>query len=433
MVFQMALSPGAGKNAPARVKANPKLTMAGRPGSRPGSKQQLRADSIEPGVGSQLGSFEADFEQELHEIGRLAQSRSYKSNTLRGQLPPMSPTPPPLVGVEAAAEEEEEEELQTEQTGKDHAVTRKIGKPIHVPYTPDLRARPTMATNLHTHLPAKPMVMRDYQLLAEACQRAGKARMEGHAYYKMGELLARAGETLGKSVGYFQKYLNVCRRLNDLQGEAKALNCIGIAYQEIGGNKNLHTALEYHRQHAEISDAAGIFIANTNMGLIHGLLQDWARAIEHHKQALQYAYRAGDNQAQALALANLGLMGRSQGDLQSAQICMERHLELATTLKDDTASAQAYEQLALLAHERSDNDESARLFTQALDIATQQGNQTHANQLKCSIGIVNGQMKMEEHMRSIARNMGAKTERKTRKFDPSPKPAPPPTTTTSTA
>ena len=41
-----------------------------------------------------------------------------------------------------------------------------------------------MATSVHTHVAAKPMVMRDYQLLAEACQRAGKARMEGHAYYK---------------------------------------------------------------------------------------------------------------------------------------------------------------------------------------------------------------------------------------------------------
>ena len=82
-----------------------------------------------------------------------------------------------------------------------------------------LRARPTLATSIHTHVAVKPMVMRDYQLLAEACQRAGKARMEGHAYYKQGELLAVNKETLPQSAKYFKKYLNICRRLNDLQGE----------------------------------------------------------------------------------------------------------------------------------------------------------------------------------------------------------------------
>ena len=40
--------------------------------------------------------------------------------------------------------------------------------------------------------------------------------------------------------------------------QAKALNCIGIAHQEIGGTEHLQHALEYHRQHSEISDAAGV-------------------------------------------------------------------------------------------------------------------------------------------------------------------------------
>ena len=39
-----------------------------------------------------------------------------------------------------------------------------------------------------------------------------------------------------------------------------------------------------------------------------------------YPQALQYAVRAGDRQAESLALANLGLMGRSQGDLSTAKV-----------------------------------------------------------------------------------------------------------------
>jgi hypothetical protein len=122
---------------------------------------------------------------------------------------------------------------------QDPAETGSAGQPIHVPYAPDLRARPNLSTNIHTHVAPKPMVMRDYQLLAEACQRAGKARMEGHAYFarecaalprpplfqrppsntfppailhypepKQGELLALNRETLPHAIKQFKKYLS---------------------------------------------------------------------------------------------------------------------------------------------------------------------------------------------------------------------------------
>eukprot|EP01001_Neometanema_parovale_P012234 NODE_8513_length_697_cov_132.804878_g8257_i0.p1 GENE.NODE_8513_length_697_cov_132.804878_g8257_i0~~NODE_8513_length_697_cov_132.804878_g8257_i0.p1 ORF type:complete len:155 (+),score=45.18 NODE_8513_length_697_cov_132.804878_g8257_i0:110-574(+) len=151
------------------------------------------------------------------------------------------------------------------------------------------------------------------------------------------------------------------------------------------------------------------------MGLICGQLHNWGAAIQHHKQALQYAVRAGDKQAESLALANLGLMGRSQGDLATAKVCIERHLELATELQDDEAALQANEQLALLFVEKENWAESSRALVQAMELSLKQDNQPKTNEMKCMIGIMNGNLKMEEHMRSIARNMGAKTEKKAKK------------------
>jgi tetratricopeptide (TPR) repeat protein len=211
---------------------------------------------------------------------------------------------------------------------------------------------------------------------------------------------------------YFQSYLNICRRLNDLQGEAKALNCLGIAHQELGGDENLKKALDYHRQHAEIADAAGIFIANTNMGLIYGTLRRWQEAILHHKQALQYAVRAGDKQAESLAVANLGLMARAQGDGNTAKVCIERHLELAQELTDEEASLQANEQLGLLAASKGDWDEGTTLLTQAMDISLKIDNQNKINELKSMIGILRGNIKLEDHLRNQAKLMGAKAEKK---------------------
>ncbi|KAJ9441844.1 hypothetical protein DIPPA_28260 [Diplonema papillatum] len=287
-----------------------------------------------------------------------------------------------------------------------------IGRPIHVPYRPDLRAKMSRGLSVNMHNPPKPMTFRDYLLLAEACQRAGKARMEGHAHYKMGELLAQKRESLEKSISMFKKYLNICRRLNDLQGEAKALNCLGIVHQELGSDRALEAALEYHQQHSDMADAAGVFIANTNMGLIRGAQGNLTESVEHHKQALQYAVRAQDTQAEALALANLSLMGRTQGDHTTAKVCIERNLELCNTLKDEQASTDAYEQLGMISSDKKEWGTASDFLLQALDLSARQGNQGKSNAIRCKIGFVNGTMRMDDHFRSVAKVMGAKSERK---------------------
>lgn len=295
------------------------------------------------------------------------------------------------------------------------------GRPIHVPYTPDLRAKLSAGSAVHSHVAPKPMVLRDFEMLAEACQRAGRARMEGHAYYKIGETYAKNKDTLSKSVAYFKRYLNICRRLNDLQGESKALNCLGIVYHELGslaaqgGNaagaqNNFHIAMEYHKQHSDIADAAGVFIANTNMGLLYAILGNLQAALECHKQALQYAVRAADKSAESLALANLGQAGTKQGDIATARVCVERHLELATTLHDNDASSEAYEHLGILAAQRSDFASASENFLLALDIAVRDNNQERAKHLRCQVGFAQGMLRMEQQMKSVAAGMGSTPE-----------------------
>ena len=57
------------------------------------------------------------------------------------------------------------------------------------------------------------------------------------------------------------------------------------------------------------------------------------------------------------------------------QVCMERHLELAHTLSDETAAVQANEQLGLLAVEKGEWNEAAKLLTQAMDLSSRQNDQ----------------------------------------------------------
>eukprot|EP01060_Flectonema_neradi_P029059 TRINITY_DN3935_c0_g2_i1.p1 TRINITY_DN3935_c0_g2~~TRINITY_DN3935_c0_g2_i1.p1 ORF type:complete len:468 (+),score=75.54 TRINITY_DN3935_c0_g2_i1:90-1406(+) len=386
---------GMGKNAPARVRANPVSRPHSRLSSRPPTAEDFNRtrSSLERGP-SPLNSdndMSFFFEEQYMKVGTASRSTPTP-------FPRAMPSSPNTMGT-----------LSRAGSPAPTSATGAVGRPIHIPYRPDLRLQPSSSTS---PVQTKPMTFKDYQFLSEACQRAGKARVEGHAYYKMGEALAQKRETLRQSLPYFQKYLNICRRLNDLQGEGKALNCLGIVHQEIGNDEDLDKALDYHQQHSDIADAAGVFIANTNLGLIRGVKGDLSRSIEHHKQALQFAVRAQDKQAEALALANLSLIGRSQGDFTTAKVCVERNLELSSALKDNEASTDAYEQLGMLSSDKKDWNSASDYLLQALDLSEKQGSRVKSNNIRCKLGFVNGTMRMEEHFRNIAKLMGAKNEKR---------------------
>ena len=63
--------------------------------------------------------------------------------------------------------------------------------------------------------------LKDYDILAFACRRAGKSRDEGRAYYSTGVLY----DNLGKykmAVDSYKKFLQVCKAIGDVHGEALA-------------------------------------------------------------------------------------------------------------------------------------------------------------------------------------------------------------------
>ena len=174
----------------------------------------------------------------------------------------------------------------------------------------------------------------------------------------------------------------------------------------------MERSLEYHQKHCDIADAAGVFIAHTNMGLITGNMGDCKGSIEHHKQALQFAVRAQDKQAESLSLANLSAMERTLGDHSTAKVCVERNLELSNDLRDEAASCDAYEQLGMLSSDKKEWAVASDFLTQALDLSQRHGNHEKMNSIRCSLGFVNGTMRMDDHFKAVAKLMGSRPERR---------------------
>jgi tetratricopeptide (TPR) repeat protein len=125
--------------------------------------------------------------------------------------------------------------------------------------------------------------LKDYEMLAFACKRAGKSRDEGRAYYSTGVLY----DNLGKyklAVDQYKKFLQVCRAIGDVHGEALAYNCIGVDFMKMGEQdpKNYNEAIEYHQKHKEVADVAGKFLAHINLGIIYNSMGDHEKSSINH-------------------------------------------------------------------------------------------------------------------------------------------------------
>eukprot|EP00752_Nemacystus_decipiens_P004928 g4485.t1 len=207
--------------------------------------------------------------------------------------------------------------------------------------------------------------MSDYHMLAFSSQRSGRHEMEGLAYYSAGVTMDSTGQ-YPKALESYKKFLVVCTALKDPFIEGVCHNCMGVDYMLMacppGSSMQdsvtelparavslLRKALEHHEGHLKGADDAGSGVAHSNMGLCHGWLGDYQTAAKHHQEALRVALRVQSASAQSVAVGNLGTLAMRQGDRQTAQACLEQHLQLVQQLGDWQGEINAWSKIAQLA------------------------------------------------------------------------------------
>ena len=79
-----------------------------------------------------------------------------------------------------------------------------------------------------------PEKMRDYAMLANACQRAGRQTRAAHLTFNQGVLYENMGED-DSALRCYKELLRASLDAGDAVGEALACNCIGVALQLKGG------------------------------------------------------------------------------------------------------------------------------------------------------------------------------------------------------
>eukprot|EP01028_Stygiella_incarcerata_P004391 TRINITY_DN19599_c0_g1_i1.p1 TRINITY_DN19599_c0_g1~~TRINITY_DN19599_c0_g1_i1.p1 ORF type:complete len:515 (+),score=112.32 TRINITY_DN19599_c0_g1_i1:162-1706(+) len=245
--------------------------------------------------------------------------------------------------------------------------------------------------------------IRDFEFLAQACQRAGKTRLESQAYYKLSVLYENEGRTRS-AASALRSFLNVSRRLHDYDSEVLALNSLGILLYHMGGDR-LVEAVECHSQHFEIGEPIGKFIAEINLGMCYAAQEQWSNSLDHFKDALQFAIRLGNVEGESISLANVAWAAENVGDYETARTCFERHIELAESLGDRNSIPDAYHELGKIANEMGDYKSAVHFFEAARDHAKKENAEQKEKDAAVQIGVSAAAMQMDTHMERLAESM----------------------------
>eukprot|EP00472_Partenskyella_glossopodia_P010392 CAMPEP_0197518594 /NCGR_PEP_ID=MMETSP1318-20131121/3771_1 /TAXON_ID=552666 /ORGANISM="Partenskyella glossopodia, Strain RCC365" /LENGTH=420 /DNA_ID=CAMNT_0043069063 /DNA_START=64 /DNA_END=1326 /DNA_ORIENTATION=- len=246
----------------------------------------------------------------------------------------------------------------------------------------------------------------DYKKMAEACRREGRSKGEGHAYFCLGVTYDNILDFEKAAVNY-GKFATICDKLGDAAGQALAQNCLGISYfraaeRTASKRENYKKSILHHKNHNEIGDLHGKFIAHTNIGIVLQAMGDLTSAIKSHEHALRYAIRISDIQLQSIAVGHLGLSGCAHEDYSTARVCMERYLELVSHLGDIEARESALLHLGYIAKLQGESKAATAFYHQALESAQETNNADNVAIAKVQIGIIRGDMVIKNQMETLA-------------------------------
>ncbi len=256
--------------------------------------------------------------------------------------------------------------------------------------------------------------LKDYQHLALACRRAKKAKDEGRAYYSMGVLLDNIG-CLTRALEYYERFLVICKAVNDQHGEALAYNCLGVDYQLLAvKNKEYYgNAISFHKKHRDISDVHGKFIAHINLGLLYASMStvllllaavdDKANSNINYQFALKYAVMLASPVGQSLALGNMTeLMPGPHGKIKEAA---EQYLTLCEEMNNRKAEGVAYMQLGKICVTERNYAKGNANFARALRVTKETKDPDAYNEAMCNFAYTNAQLKLEGHFDSILKSI----------------------------
>ncbi len=172
----------------------------------------------------------------------------------------------------------------------------------------------------------------------------------------------------------YEKSLLLAQSLKDLQGQAGALNQLGIIYND---SARYQQAIELHQQALnifhEIGDQKNEANSLGNLGNAYHSLRQHQNAVELYQQALSLERELGDRQGESASLGSLGNVYQSLGQYQNALDFYQQALSMQREIGDRQGESASLGGLGIVYQSLGQYQNALDFYQQQLDIARELG------------------------------------------------------------
>ncbi len=212
---------------------------------------------------------------------------------------------------------------------------------------------------------------------------AGQRLQALHHYGDVLQALGRNDEALDA----FREMLERAYRLNLPAKGGAAHGRIGRLYRETGrldaASRHLTAALSLFEK---AQDERGIASAVDDIGKLHWLRGDYARALEFTQRALATRRKLGDRRSIALSLNNLGLVYQDSGQFRQALDSFEQALHIRREIGDLVGVSITLNNLGTVAQDQRDDRRALQLFSEAHEMAKETGDRNRIALILTNLG-----------------------------------------------
>jgi CHAT domain-containing protein/Tfp pilus assembly protein PilF len=241
--------------------------------------------------------------------------------------------------------------------------------------------------------PEKPARVGRYEIKVEELRVAtaeDKYRVAGESTFREAEQLEVGTlEARRKSIEKYQEALELYRSATDRNGEAQALNNIGLVYDSLGEPQK---ALENYNEALPIrragGDRRGEAQTLNNIGAVYWLLGEPQKALEKFNEALPIRRALGDRRGESITLSTIGAVYWSLGELQKALEKFNEVLPLSLAVGDRSGEAATLSNIGTIYQSFGEPQKALEKFNEALLIKRAVGDRSDEAAMLINIGVV---------------------------------------------
>ncbi len=160
-------------------------------------------------------------------------------------------------------------------------------------------------------------------------------------------LIYRRQGNYSKALEYLNSTLKLREEINDKPGKALALNLIAETNFEMGNMSDaLKNYIEVEKQYTAVGDKKGLAAAWGGMSGVYYQENNFEKALEFRKRALEMSYKINYLQGQVIGHSNLGLIYAKLGKFNQADTSFSKALKIIENKNEVYVKMECYRDFA---------------------------------------------------------------------------------------